>query len=129
MASFQSDGPCSFKAASSLSAGRVVYLSAAQTVNYAVTSSSAILGVTLDFADSGATVPVETRPGHIAKVYVAANVAAGDVVGPATDGAGGITPRALGTVTSHIPTLGIALEAGSVGSNIEVLLQPVNIRA
>lgn len=129
MGAFQSAGPVSLKAASSLSAFRVVYLSAAQTVNYWVTSTSAILGVTLDFAESGASVPVESRAGCIVKAYVAANITAGQVVGPATDGAGGITPRTLGTVTSHVPTLGIALESGSVGSNIEVLLQPVNIRA
>ena len=129
MAGFQSDGPISLKAGATVSAYRVVYLSAAQTVQHWATSSSAVLGVSLDYAESGEFLPVESRPGHIVKITTAANIAAGDVVGPATDGAGAITTRALGTVTSHVPTIGIALEAGSTGSNIEVLLQPLNVRA
>lgn len=117
----------SLRAGDTLTAYKVVGIAgAANTVNLVITSTSAILGVTADGADSGSAIPVIVS--GTTKVEVGANVTLGNVVAPLTDGAGTITPIGThNTSTSEVmPALGVALESGSVGSVIEVMLQPCN---
>ena len=96
-----------------------------------VTDTQVIIGVCLSGASStGESVDV-LLAAPTSKVRVGSvDIAAGDLVGPQTDNAGQITTRANpGTVTTAmVPSLGIALAAGSVSSIIEVLLQPLSQR-
>lgn len=112
----------SFKAGASISANRVVGVSAANTVTQWATGTSNIAGVSLDFADSDAACPIVLD--GTARVVCFASVSVGAIVGPATDGAGKIQERANPTTvtTAEVKTLGIALESGSTDGTIEVLL-------
>lgn len=115
----------SLQAGDTLASGILVYVSAAQTVGIVVTSSSFPIGVTADYANSGASVPVVIS--GIAKCLVGDSCAAGEAVGMLTDGAGAIrgVESANATATStNIPVIGIALENGTAGAYISVLLQP-----
>lgn len=115
----------SLKAAASIGAGRVVYISTTDTVAVAVTNVSYPIGVTADSAESGGSCPVVIS--GIAKCYVAASCAAGEIVGMSTDGAGGITGVASANATAtttNVPVLGIALQNGTAGAYISVLIQP-----
>lgn len=113
----------SLKAAAALVANRLVYISAANSVNYVITSSSSPIGVTIDSANSSGSVPVVI--GGIAKLECAVDCTVGSLVCMSTDGAGMIKPATLNaTATStNISIVGIALESGSVSSVIPVLLQ------
>ena len=115
----------SFKSgAGSLSSARVVGLSAANTVTYWATSTSMIVGVTYDEAQqSDAAISVILD--GTAKVTCFASVSAGAIVGPATDGSGKVRERTnpATTTTAFEKTIGMALEAGSTDSVIEVALQ------
>jgi predicted RecA/RadA family phage recombinase len=119
----------SLKAAASIGAGRVVYVPAANTVAVAVTNTSLPIGITADFAESGGSCPVVVS--GIAKCYCADSVAAGEIVGMSTDGAGGIRGVASANATAtttNIPVVGIALEGGTAGSMIPVLITPRTLR-
>ena len=122
-----------FRAGDTLTAGLVVAHGGASTTGVHVdrwlTDTSVIIGVCLGAASlTGEAVDI-LLAAPTCKALVLTDVAAGDIVGPATAGTG-IVPRANpGTVTTFmVPTLGIALEAGSVSSLVEVLLQPVSTR-
>lgn len=96
-----------------------------------LTDTAVILGVTLQAASAtGEAVEVILAAPTVKCLVGSVDIAAGDIVGPQTANTGAITTRANpGTVTTFmVPTLGIALEAGSVSSIIEVLLQPVSTR-
>jgi hypothetical protein len=113
----------SLKAGDTLASNIVVYLSAANTVSIAITDTSYPIGVTVDYADSGASVGVVV--GGIARCKVASSITAGEMVCVATDAAGFIRSIAPNTFTSAIPVLGIALETASTsGDIIPVLVQP-----
>lgn len=112
-------------AGDTLSAHRLVYISTTtgNTVGYVETSSSSPVGVTVDYADSGAAIGVQIN--GVAKLQCAVDVVAGDLVCMSTAGSGQIKPQTINlTATStNISIVGIALEAGSVSSLIPVLLQ------
>lgn len=113
----------SLLAGGSLTAHRVVGVSAANTVTFWATQTSNILGVTLDFADSGAAAAIVLD--GTAKCVCFASVSVGAIVGPATDGSGKIQERANGA-TQTAKTLGIALESGSTDGTIMVALMVDN---
>lgn len=116
----------SLNAGDTISAGVCVYVSGDNTVSIAVTSASMpVIGISADYANSGAAIPVVIS--GIAKVLVAESCAAGEIVGVCTGGAGAIrgVAGANATATStNIPVVGIALENGTAGAYISVLLQP-----
>lgn len=114
----------SYKAGATLSTARVVGLSAANTVTYWATSTSMIQGVTYEDSKQSDDAIAIILDGT-ARVTCFASVSAGAIVGPATDGSGRVRERAnpLTTTTAFEKTLGVALEAGSTDSVIEVALQ------
>ncbi len=128
--SYQDQGKViSLKAAATIPAYTVVYLSAANTVSNAVTDTSIPIGVSADYAESNGSVPVVVS--GVARCKVASSITAGNLVSFATDSAGFI--RALtvnNTALSALPIVGIALETASTSGNIiPVLLQfGVNIQ-
>jgi hypothetical protein len=96
-----------------------------------LTDTAVILGVTMQAASAtGEALDVMLAAPTVKCRVGSADIAAGAIVGPETGNAGAIITRANpGTVTTFmVPTLGIALEAGSLTSIIEVLLQPVSTR-
>lgn len=112
-------------AGDTLASGILVYVSGDNTVGIVVTSASMPIGVTADYANSGAACPIVVS--GIAKCLVAASCAAGEIVGMSTDGAGAIrgVASANATATStNIPVIGVALENGTAGAYISVLVQP-----
>lgn len=123
-----------FQAGTLLTAFRVVTYGGASTTGIFVdawaTDTQGIIGVTL----SGASVTGEAvdilMAAPTAKVSCAASVSSGALVGPSTDGSGQVVERPNpGTVTTFmVPVLGIALQAGSANSIIEVLLEPNSTR-
>lgn len=111
----------SFKAGASLSAYRIVYLSAANTVSHFNTTTAFALGVTQDAASSGTDVPVMLA--GTSKLYFLDTIAAGALVGIGSTGAG--VAAVTQTVTSS--WLGIANETVSAtGTIAEVILAPHN---
>lgn len=113
----------SFQAAATLSANRIVALSAANQVGLWNTTTAMIIGVTLeDSRQTGQAIAVAL--GGTVKVLCNASVSAGAIVGPDTN-TGAIIERA-NAATNTAKTLGIALEAGSTNSVIEVALQIKN---
>jgi predicted RecA/RadA family phage recombinase len=113
-------------AGDTLAAGIVVYLNGTDhTVGIAITNTSFPIGVTADYANSGAACPVVIS--GIAKCLVAASCAAGEVVGMSTDGAGaivGVASQNATATSTNVPVVGIALENGTAGAYISVLIQP-----
>jgi len=122
--SYQDQGKVvSLVAGDTLAANVVVYLSAANTVSPAITDTSIPIGVTADYADSGAACSVVIS--GIARCKVAESITAGQLVSFATDAAGFIRARANNTATSALPVIGMALETASTsGDIIPVLLMP-----
>lgn len=114
----------SFKAGDTLSAQRIVRLSAANTVDLAVTATSMGFGITSDGADSGAAIQVTIL--GTAKVACGASVSAGAFVTWQTDTGLAVEATHLNnTAASVIPNaIGLALEAGSTNGVIEVLISP-----
>jgi len=108
---------------------RVVTVSGANTADIWKTATSLILGVSME--DASATGEAwKIRIAGTAKVACGASVSAGALVTPMT-GTGKITEatKTYNTTTTVVPrSLGIALEAGSTNSVIEVLIMPNNIR-
>lgn len=95
------------------------------------TDTQAIIGVAQRGASATGEAIAVTLAGPTAKCLANASISAGAIVGPATDAAGRIMERPNpGTVTTFmVPTIGIALEAGSLtNATVEVLLQPVSTR-
>jgi hypothetical protein len=123
--SYQDQGKViSLKAAATIPAYTVVYLSAANTVSNAVTDTSIPIGVSADYAETNGSVGVVIS--GIARCKVATSITAGEMVSFATDAAGFIRSLTTNTtITSALPVLGIALETASTSGNIiPVLLAP-----
>ena len=127
----------SFLAGDTMPAGAVVTLMTAPvsgqapTVRAWLTSTSVIVGVSLSGASStGEAIDVLLAAPTVKCNVGSVDIAFGDIVGPETANAGDIITRANPTTvtTALLPTLGIALEAGSVSSIIEVMLMPTNQR-
>lgn len=115
----------SYDAGESITAYRVVALNTAgSAVVMWDTSSTQLLGVSADFADSGGACQIII--GGTAKLQCVLSVSAGAIVGPSTDSNGQIVERSNNTTTSYAKNIGIALTAGSTNSVIEVLLMPSN---
>lgn len=120
----------SFAANQSVAAYTVVTRSATTTmaVNTWNTLSANILGVAADNVSTNNSLPVIISGS--AKCICSASVSAGSIVGPVTTASfiGYIAERTQPfTVTSAYKILGVALEAGSTNSVIEVLLQPSQV--
>jgi hypothetical protein len=119
----------SFKAASTLSAYRVVRLTAANTVGYWDTLTANIIGVTLEDAKAaGSSVAVQLDGVARVTCLDASVNAVGLLVGPSTDNAGQIVLRAAAdtSTATFTKTLGIAAETGATGASIRVLLNISN---
>lgn len=120
----------SFQASATIPSFVVVKGDTANKVKTWDTTTAMIIGVSQDYADTDDAVPVVIA--GTAKVRCAASVPAYALVKPSTVTAN-VTPGsiadtgALFTVTAAYKTLGIALEAGSTNSVIEVLLQISNV--
>ena len=114
--------PLSFKVASTISAQRVVYMSAAETAAVTDTITSAPLGITMDTVlDTTSSIPV--APAGFAKLLFNDTVGAGGLV--AADASGRGIPFAGVTLTSTyvIGTLaGPAVDA--TGTIARVLINP-----
>ena len=119
----------SFLAGDTITAYQIVTLSAANTVVPWATATSVILGVSADYADSGAAANIII--GGTAKVVCGASVSMGSIVTAQTDTGFGIEAISLApTITSLVVphTLGQALQAGSTNSVIEVIVRPSTLR-
>lgn len=118
-----------YQALASVGAYRVVAIAAPsggqRRCQLWATNTMAILGVSMENVSTNGSVPVATHYGDIIQVVCDASVSAGAFVGPAT-ATGGIVERSfIGTATTfNYPLLGIATEAGSTNSVIQVQLQP-----
>lgn len=99
------------------------------TVEIHDTASSLILGVAADDSSGGAGSSVKVVVGGTAKIICGASVSAGEIVTPQTATGYAIAGISdFGTATTLVPrTVGIALQAGSTNSVIEVALIINNI--
>ena len=116
----------SFQAERTLTAGFVAAAVGANQAGLHLTATSHIIGVIDDTQNnSDGAVPIIIA--GVARVQCGASVSVGSIVGPAT-ATGTIVERAIpATVTTQMfKTLGIALQSGSSGARIKVLLQIVN---
>lgn len=115
--------PVSFKAADSISAYRIVNISAAGTVALADTTTDGIIGVTVDEA-TAANQAVPVAVSGVAKVYCNETMAAGALV---TTNATGMAVPATGSTTGTA-VLGRVLDAVSAtGTIARVLIQPFTL--
>lgn len=89
------------------------------------TSTLNIVGVTLDNASTGDSIPVAI--GGTAKVICNASIAAGSLVAPLTATGFGVALAATFTSTALYKHVGVALNNGSTNSVIEVLINPNNV--
>lgn len=116
----------SFKAGDTLSAYRIVALTAANTVDVPQTNTQSYVGITQDAADSGAAVEVCIMGSS--KCIANSSIAAGAPVTAVT--ATGYATSSSGlnnTTTAAQPRLiGFALEAASTNAIIEVLIDKSN---
>ena len=112
----------SLKAGETLTSGIAVYLSAANTVSIAITSSVAIIGITSNYADTNDGIGIIVD--GVAKCVCNASIGFGDLVGLATDATGKV--KSLNginnTASTMIPLIGVALETGTSTSLIPVTL-------
>lgn len=128
--SYQDEGKViSLKAAATIPAYSVVYLSAANTVSNAVTDTSIPIGVARDYAETNGAVPIVIS--GIARCMVASSITAGELVSFATDSAGKIRSLTVNnTATTALPILGMALETASTSGNIipVLLMTGINLK-
>jgi hypothetical protein len=116
----------SFKAAATLSAYRIVGITANNTVGLPDTTTVRALGVTLDDSEGGAGSAVSVVIAGTAKVKASAAVTAGAVVIPTTAGLAAAGTILLGTTTSTIPNyIGKCIVGGATDSVIEVTVNPI----
>lgn len=115
--------PVSFKAADSISAYRIVNLSASNTVALADTTTDGIIGVSVDEA-TAANQAIPVAVSGIAKVYCNETMTAGTLV----------TCNALGqAVPAVASTAGVAVlgriveEVDATGTIAKVLVQPFTL--
>jgi len=122
----------SLKQNATLSAYRIVRLSGANQVGLYDTATSNIFGVTTDDgSDAGTNGAVSVCINGTTKVQLAGSVAAGSLSSRKADTISGLgtaitNPALITTTTSNRKALGIAMEAGSTNSIIEVSVGPVN---
>lgn len=115
----------SFKSNATLSAYRVVKMTAANTVGYWDTLTANIVGVTMeDSRAAGASVAVQISGLARVTCLDSGINAVGLLVGPSTDGSGQIVLRAAAdTATATFQkTLGLACETGATGASIRIAL-------
>ena len=98
-----------------------VFLSAANTVSTANTSTNVFLGVLQNKPASGSSANVRIL--GTTKIRIDASVTAGDLIGFGASAAVSIINTAV-TTTARQSVIGIALETGSTNTIIEVLIQP-----
>ena len=110
----------SFKAATTLAAYRAVYVSAANTVAYVNTISSAIIGVSMNsIGDTVQSIPIQLD--GIARIVCNDTFAAGALISADTAGKG--VPYAA--VTAPTSFIGVALEAcAATGTVVQVVINP-----
>jgi len=134
MSQFASQLIKSFIANQSITAYTVVTRAATSTYSVAPwnTATAMVIGVAQNNGSTGDA--IEVAIAGTSKVYCAASVSAGSIVGPntatanLTGGIGSIVER-VGSFTSTIAykQIGVALEAGSTNSIIEVLIHVSNV--
>lgn len=115
----------SFKAANTIPAYRIVYLSAANTVNYGITCTNFPVGITQDTVlDTGCGIPVQLN--GISKLYFNDSVAAGALFTTNTLGMG--VPFALGALTGTAYAVGVLLgtKVNTTGTVAEVLINQIS---
>lgn len=117
----------SFAVNSSVPAFTIVAIQATSTsqVTNVWTSTLNIVGVALDNASAGDSVPVAI--GGTARVICNVSISAGDLVAPVTSTGFGVGLAATFTSTALFKHLGVALDNGSTNSVIEVLINPNNV--
>lgn len=108
--------PQSFKVAATLSAYRIVAITAAQTVGYPTSGQVLPIGVTADTVETTSEAIPVYGPGQIAKVYFNDSCAAGALVGSDTLGQG--IPFSLANTTTSL-TLASAYVGVHVGAKVE----------
>ncbi len=113
----------SFKQADSITAHRIVRVSAAQTVAVVSATTDIIIGVTTDDANkSNQAVPVAI--GGIAKVYCNDTMAAGTLIKADASGRG----VAFAESTAGVYVLGVCLDTVSAtGTLADVLINPLRL--
>lgn len=99
-------------AAAGITGGRLVYVSAANTVQETAAATAAWLGVATTDAASGAKVAVTS--GGVQEVTASGAVAVGDVLVPAAAG----RVAAIGAGTNYAQVVGIALTAAADGAQL-----------
>lgn len=115
--------PVSFKAADSISAYRIVNLSASGTVTLADTTTDGLIGVTVDEA-TAANQAVPVAVSGIAKVYCNETMTAGTLV---TTNATGMAVPAVAS-TAGVAVLGrIVDEVDATGTIARVLINPFTL--
>lgn len=114
----------SFKVASTLSAQRGVYISAAHTVAYPSGGTDLPIGVTIDDVSETTQGIAVATAGAIAKLFFNDTVAAGGLV--ALDTAGRGVPYVEGSTTTDNAYVGVLLGAAvaATGTIAEVFIQP-----
>ena len=115
----------SFQADDTLSAFRIVGLSAsmgANIVNVPTTSTVHYIGATIDSVDSGSAAQIAISGS--CKVQANSSISAGDLVTAETSGMATTTTATGATTTTAFPAIfGIALQNGSTNSVIEIGIQ------
>jgi hypothetical protein len=119
----------SFIAGATLDAERIVCLTAANTANYAASQAltgtgSPVLGITVDYADSGKGVPVAGW-GEIAPLYFNDTVAACGLVASDANGYG-VPLNTVANLTNTAWVVGLLLDAAvaATGTIAKVLVMP-----
>lgn len=134
MSQFSNQIVKSFIANQSITAYTVVTRAATSTYSVAPwnTITAQIIGIAQNNGSTGDA--IEVCFGGTSKVYCAASISTGAIVGPntvtanLTGGIGSVIERvSLFTVTASNKTVGVALEAGSTNSLIEVLIAISNV--
>lgn len=115
----------SFDVASTLSAQRGVYISAANTVAYPSGVTNLPIGITIDDVTETNQGIAVAGAGAIAKLYFNDTVSAGGLVAVDTSGRG-IPFSAAGTTTSSNAYIGVLVGAavGATGTIANVYIQP-----
>lgn len=101
-------------AGAAITGGRLVFVSAANTVQETAGATAAWLGVATTDAASGAKVGVTS--GGVQEVTASGAVAVGDVLVPAAAG----RVAAIGAGTNYAQQVGVALTAAADGAKIRV---------
>jgi len=116
------NGVESFKVASTLSANRIVYVSAADTVAYGTTVTNCPIGITTDTVlDTTMAIPVKIA--GIARLEFNDSVSAGGLVGSNTLGMG--VPFVAVTAASWAVGILLSTKVNTTGTVADVLVMPI----